>query len=156
MELNLTLLGEMITFIVFIVVTMKFIWPPLMKAMEERRQKIADGLSAAELGKQQLIVVKQQSEEMVKKAKLEAEHIVDHASTRAVKLVDHAKLQGKQETKRIIQKAYIEIEEEVKRTKQMLQSDIVNIAVSIAEKLLEKNIDKSVNQKLFDKLLAEI
>lgn len=156
MDINATLLGQILVFVVFIWVTLKYIWPPIMKAMHEREKKIAEGLEAGERGKQRLETAKTKSIEIMQAAKKEAAHAIEQASTRAVKIVDEAKEQGVKENQRIVANAQIEIKQQVQQAKEALRLELVNLVVGGAEKILEKEVDLQAHEKLFDRLVTEL
>lgn len=156
MNLNITLFGQMITFAIFIWFTMKFVWPPLERAMEERAKKIADGLAAAEDGQRQLADAEVQAQTMVADAKARAAEIVEQADRRAMQIVDDAKSNAVTEGQRIIEAAQMELAREVETAKAQLRQRVASIAISAAERLLERNIDAQANQDILDKLVAEI
>lgn len=156
MDLNATLIGQMITFALFIWVTMRYVWPPIMKAMEERKQKIADGLAAAERGKRELELAQHKAAETLRDAKIQAAKIVEEAGKRASHIVENANEQARIEGERLIALSKAEIEKELQKAKQQLKSQVAVIAMAGAEKILAHNIDKAANNDLLDKLITEI
>lgn len=156
MNINLTLLGEMITFAIFVWFTMKFVWPPITKAMAAREKKIADGLADAEKAKRQLELAQIKSKEMLQDAKLQAAHLVDQANQRAMRLVEEAKETARKEEKMILDRAKVEADQAFNQAKQELEAEVVKLAVAMAEKILERDVDANAHKKLFKELVTEV
>lgn len=156
MGINITLVGELITFAILVWVTMKYIWPPIIKAMQERQKKIADGLAAAEKGQRSLELAEQKVKRQLKDVKNIASKIIDDANMSAAKLVEEGKHKAVAETKRILTLAQSDVATETEKAKQQLRSEIATLVIEAARKVLHKNIDKAANQKLIDKVIAEI
>lgn len=156
MDINITLLGELITFAIFIWFTMKFVWPPMTKMMEERRQKIADGLAAAEQGQNELELAQHKSKEMLLEAKAQAAQIIEQANQRANHIVEEAKGKARQEGQRLIELANGEIEQQYISAKEELLQKISSLAVAGAERILQHEVDKSSNDALVKELVDEI
>ena len=156
MNLNATLIGQTIAFIVFLWFCKKYVWPPFMAVMEERRQKIADGLEAAARAEKDLELAQAKSTEQLKEAKSEAAAIIDQANKRAAQIVDEAKEQAREEGQRIIAGAHAEIEQEVNRAKEALRSKVSEIALAGAEKILEGSVDQAANEDMLNKLASEL
>ncbi len=156
MNINATLLGQMITFALFIWFTMKYVWPPMIAALEERKQKIADGLAAAELGQQQLVDAKTERETILTAAKEEASTFIADAKTRATHMIEEAKAQAKLEGECLMKVAYAEIAQEKQAARDVLRKEVANLALSGAEKLLEANIDAAANAALFETFVKEL
>ncbi|MEK6731459.1 MAG: F0F1 ATP synthase subunit B [Pseudomonadota bacterium] len=156
MEINFTLIGEMITFALFVWFTMKFIWPPVTKAMADRQKKIADGLEAAEHGKNSLEIAKKKASQMLTDTRKDSSQIIDEANARASKIVDEAKARATQEGQQIIVNAQSEIDLQVERTKEVLRKEVVDIAMMGASKILSKDVDKTTHKKLLDELISAI
>ncbi len=152
MDINLTLLGEMITFAVFIWFTMKYVWPPLMNVMEERRKKIADGLAAAEQGERELEMARVKVKEKLLEAKMEAAAILEQASQRGGHIVEEAKAKARDEGDRLLRLAEGEIEQEYNTAKEKLMRQVSEIAVAGAEKILQREVDKNNNDRLVEEL----
>jgi len=155
-DLNLTLFGQMITFAIFVWFTMKFVWPPIVKAMDDRQQKIAAGLTAAEQGEKALELAKQQIDEQLKVAKQEAADILEQAHQRAVNIVEESKTQAREEGDRLLALAQDEIKREYNQARTQLIKQISDIAVMSAEKILEREVDRASNDRLVDELVREI
>lgn len=156
MNLNLTLIGQTITFFVFVWFCAKYVWPSLIAVMVEREQKIADGLQAAERADKDLELAQKKAGEQLTDAKKQAAEIVEQANKRALQLVDEAKEQAKVEADRIITAAKAEIEQETNRAKEELRGKVAALAIAGAEKILEKSIDAESHNDLVGKLAADL
>jgi len=156
MSINATLFGQMLTFALFVWFTMKFVWPPVMRALQERQDKIADGLAAAERGQQELKLAQEKATQQIRDAKDQAAEIIDHANLRAGHVVEESKIQARKEARHIIEQAHAEIVQEVNQAKEALRQQVAAIAISGAEKILERNIDEAANNELLQKLIEEI
>ena len=156
MNINLTLIGQSITFAVFVMFCMKYVWPPIMAALKEREKKIADGLAAAERGEHEQELAEKAAAEKLHEAKLQAGEIIAQAQKRASEIVDEAKDDARTEGERIVTAARSEIEQEVNRAKEVLRQQVASIAVAGASKVLEREIDESTHGDILDKLAAEI
>jgi F-type H+-transporting ATPase subunit b len=156
MEINATLIGQFITFALLVWVTMRFIWPPIMKAMDERKAKIAEGLAAAEKGVYELELSQHKSAELLRDAKIQAADILDQANKRAGRIIDEAKERAREEGNRLIVLAKTEIDQERETAKQELRKQLASIAISGAEKILQRHIDTSSDHDLLQQLITEI
>jgi F-type H+-transporting ATPase subunit b len=156
MNFNATLIGQTITFIVFVWFCMKFIWPPIMHALDERRKKIADGLAAAERGKHEKQLAEERAREILREAKEQAGEIINRADKRAAEIVDEAKGDARAEGDRLKTAARAEIEQEVNRVKEDLRGQVVSIALAGAGKVLEREVTESTHAELLNKMAAEI
>lgn len=156
MSINLTLLGQMVFFVIFVLFCMKFVWPPIIKAMQEREQKIADGLSAADRAATDLELAKEKASEELREAKAQASEIVEAAKRRSDQMVEEAKEKAREEAERILAGAQAEIDQEVSRAKEGLRSQVSALAVAGAEKILQDSVDASRHSALLDKLSAEL
>ncbi|MEE8157392.1 MAG: F0F1 ATP synthase subunit B [Gammaproteobacteria bacterium] len=156
MNINATLLGQMIAFLLFVWFTKKFVWPPIMQAMQERSKRIADGLAAADQGKKELVDAEGRAKEIVSEARQNAVGIVDQAQLRAGESIKAAKSIGTREGERMIQAARDEIEQVSNRARDELRKEVAAIALAGAGKLLEREIDAKTHKQLLDKLAAEI
>jgi len=155
-NINLTLIGQTITFLVFIWFCAKFIWPSLIAVMEEREKKISDGLLAADRAEKDLELAQKRSVDQLNEAKQQAAGIVEQANKRASQIVDEAKEQAKSEADRIIAAAKAEIDQESNRAKEALRGQVATLAVAGAEKILGKSIDASEHNDLVSKLAADL
>ncbi|RLA05060.1 MAG: F0F1 ATP synthase subunit B [Gammaproteobacteria bacterium] len=156
MDLNATIFGQTIAFIVFVWFCMKFVWPPLMNAIEERQAKIAEGLEASQRGEQDLQLAKDRASQYLAEAKTQAAEIVDQANKRHAQIVDSAKEDARSEAAKIKAGANAEIEQEINRAREQLRSHVAGLAVQGAEKILAHSIDASEHQDILDKLATEI
>ncbi|AXE29490.1 F0F1 ATP synthase subunit B [Chromobacterium phragmitis] len=155
MEFNVTLLGQAITFAILVWFTMKFVWPPLTNMMDERAKRIADGLAAAERGKQDLEAAEKRVADEIRKAKQQATEIVVAAEKRANQIVDEAKEAARTEGARIVADAKAETDQEVLRAKESLRAHVADLAVAGAEKILRKEIDAAKHADLLASIKAE-
>ena len=156
MNINATLLGQMITFAVFVWFTMKYVWPPITKALAERQKKIAEGLSAAERGVRELELAQHKATAHLREAKVQAVSILDQANKHAGRLIEEAKLRARDEGQRLVALAKVEIDQEIQQAKQQLRQQIARIAMAGAEKILERSIDEKENRDLLEKLITEL
>ena len=156
MNINLTLIGQMIAFVGFVWFCMKFVWPPILAAMAEREQKIADGLAAADRASHDLELAKEKAVERLKEAKEEAAGIIDSANKRASQLVEEAKDAAVVEADRVKASAQAEIEQESNRAREALRGEVAALSLAGAEKVLGAAIDQEAHKELVDKLAAEL
>jgi F-type H+-transporting ATPase subunit b len=155
-NINLTLVVQMIVFVVLIWFTKKFVWPMITVAMEERSRKIAMGLAAAEKGQQELAQANQKAEAIIREARERATHIIDQAQHRANDLVEQAKSTATQEGQRLVAAAQQQIGLESNRAREALRKEVAQIAVGAASKLLEREIDPRAHADLISKLATQI
>ena len=156
MNPNITLLGQMISFAILIWFSVKFIWPPLIKAIEERQQKIAEGLAAADNAQKNLAQAEEKVAEELKAARAKANEIIEQAHQRANQLIDAAKADAVAEGQRQRALADAEIEAAANRAKEDLRRHVSQLAVTGAEKLLKREIDASAHKALIDDLAAQL
>ena len=156
MDINLTLIGQTSAMVVFVWFCMKFIWPPLLGAIEERQEKIAEGLAAADKGQEKLEQATAEAEEIISEARKQATGILDQAHARANEIVAEGKNDGAKERDRQLAAAKAEIEQETNRAREELRSQVSAIAVASAEKILEREIDDKQHQDILGKLAAEL
>ena len=156
MDINLTLIAQGITFFAFIWFTVKFVWPPILAAIEERRTTIANGLAAADKGARSLEDAQVKITAMVEEARGQARSILDQAQTRANGIVDEARVGATQERERILQSAQSDIDQQINRARDELRAQVAAITVAGAEKILAREIDPRAHQDLLDKLAAQI
>ncbi len=156
MNINLTLLGQMITFVLFVWITKRFVWPPIYKALKERQAKIADGLAAAEKGHQELARAKEQVELNLKQSKEEGANIILEAKKQADIIIDKARQQAHEESHRIIEQSHAEVNQMVAQAKEGLRKQVASIALIGAEKVLERSVDPSAHEQMLDKLAQEV
>jgi F-type H+-transporting ATPase subunit b len=155
-EINATLLGQAITFALLVLFTMKFVWPPLNNMMEERAKKIADGLAAAEKGKQELAAAKSKIEEELRHVQLRATEIMSNAERRSDQIVSEAKERAIKECEKIHSDAKTQLEQEIMRAKEQLRTRVGALVVKGAEQILKVEIDQSRHQALLASIKAEL
>jgi len=151
-----TLVGQMIAMLVFVWFCMKYIWPPILNAIEERQTQIANGLAAAERGQQSLDKAQAEAGEIVGEARKQATGILDQAHARASEIVADGKADGIKERERQLALAAAEIEQEANRAREELRGQVSAIAVASAEKILRREIDGSAHEDILSKLAAEL
>ena len=156
MNINLTLVVQMVVFATLILITMKLIWPPILRAMDERQRKIAQGLAAAEEGEQQLSQARDKADAIIREARERANQIIDHAQHRANELVEQAKGSARSEGARIVAAAHQQIELDTTRAKESLRREVAGIAVGAASKLLGREIDARAHADLLEQLAGQI
>jgi F-type H+-transporting ATPase subunit b len=155
-NINLTLIGQMIAFICFVAFCMKYLWPPIIAAMAEREQKIADGLAAADRANHDLELAQQKAVERLKEAKEEASGIVDAANKRGNQLIEEAKNTAIVEADRVKVAAQAEIVQESNRAREQLRGQVAALSLAGAEKVLGAAIDQSAHADLVEKLASEL
>ena len=156
MNFNFTLVGQLLAFILFVWFCMKYVWPPMLKILEEREKEIADGLNAASEGRRELEEANARKEEILGEAKKEAADLVSQANQRANQLVEEAKTSAQEEAEKIKVSAQNDIEQSAKRAREELRSEVATLAVAGAEKILNSEIDEKKNSELIDELTKEL
>ena len=156
MNINATLLGQTIMFAMFVWFCMKFVWPPIMAALDARKKQIADGLAAAERGKHDLELAAKRSAEVLREAKEKAADIIALGDKRAHEIVEEAKTHAHVEGERIVTAAKAEIDQEVFRAKEQLRTQVSSVALAGAGKILGREIDAKAHNELLEKLIADI
>lgn len=156
MNINVSLIGQMITFALLILIVMKKVWPPIMAAMEERQKKIADGLAAAQAGKRAQEEAEQSAAEEIEKARGEAQEILSRAEKRASEIIEEAKDEARGEGERITAQARSEIDQEVNRAREQLRGQVATLAITGAQQILGREVDGSSHTKLLDELAAKL
>ena len=151
-----TLIGQAGTFLVFVWAVMKFVWPPLTQAMEERRQKIAEGLAHSEQAEQALDSARLEAEELVREARRKASEIIEQANKRGTQLVEQAKQDAVSERERQVAAAEAEIQLATNQAREALRERLAELAVAGASRVIEKEIDASAHRDLLDQLAAEL
>jgi F-type H+-transporting ATPase subunit b len=155
-DINMTLLGQSIAMLVFVWFCMKFIWPPIINAIEERQTQIADGLAAAERGQQSLDKATAESEDIIGDARKQATTILDQAHARASEIVAEGKSDGVKERERQIAAALADVEQETNRAREELRGQVSAIAIASAEKILRREIDAQTHEDILSELAAEL
>jgi len=156
MSINLTLIVQMLVFIVLVWFTMKFVWPMILGPMEERSKKIAQGLAAADRGEQALVHAKEQADAIIREARDRATQIIDQAQHRANEMVEEAKGIATVDANRIKAQAEEQVVLEASQAREMLRREVAQIAVAAASKLLEREIDAKAHTDLINKLATQI
>jgi F-type H+-transporting ATPase subunit b len=156
MNINATLIGQAIAFFLFVVFCMKYVWPPILHALEERKKKIADGLAAGEHGKREQALAEDRAKELLREAKEQAGEIITRADKRAAEIVDESKDDARAEGERLLTAAKADINQELNRVKEDLRGQVVSIALAGASKVLEREVDETAHAELMNKLAAEI
>jgi F-type H+-transporting ATPase subunit b len=155
-NINLTLIGQTISFALFVLFCMKFVWPALISVMEEREKKIADGLDAADRADKDLELAQKKATQQLREAKVEAAAIIEQANKRANQIVEEAKDQAVVEGDRLKASAEAQIEQEVNRAKEDLRGKVAALALAGAERVLGASIDETANSELVNQLAAEL
>jgi F-type H+-transporting ATPase subunit b len=156
MSFNLTLIAQAVAFALFIWFTVKFVWPPVLRAIEARQKTIADGLAAAEQGKRSLEVSARQADDEVKKARERAAEVLAQAERRAAQMVEEAKNAAKEEGSREKAAAKAEIEQEVTRAREQLRDHVASLAVAGAERILRREVDAKAHAELLDAIKKQL
>ena len=156
MNINLTLIAQAVSFAILIWFTVKFVWPPLLTAIETRQKEIADGLAAGERGRNELEQASKRSAEAVNEARQRASEIIAQAEKRAATIIEEAKGSAKVEGDRIVASAKAEVEQEVNRAKEGLRSQVATLAIAGAEKILRKEIDAKAHEDILNAIAKEL
>jgi len=156
MNINLTLIGQSITFFVFVWFCYAYVWPPLVNALSERKKQIADGLAAAERGQHEQELAEKKAAERLKEAKTQAADILAQAQKRASEIVDEAKDDARTEAERITAGANAEIAQEVNRAREHLRQEVVTLAMAGAEKVLRREVDAAAHASTLEELATQL
>jgi len=156
MNINMTLIGQLIAFVVFVIFCMKFVWPPIMAAIEDRQKAIADGLAASDRAAKDLELAQEKATAQLKDAKAQAAEIVEAAKKREAQIVEEAAAKAQAEKEKILAAGHAEIETERNQAKEELRKQVAVLAVAGAEKILERSIDAAAHSDILDKLVAEL
>jgi F-type H+-transporting ATPase subunit b len=155
-NINVTLLGQMITFSLLVYFTMKKVWPPIMHAMQERQKRIAEGLAAAERGAHEQELAKERAAHTIREAKQQASEVIAQAQRRSSEIIDEAKRQAKEEGARQLVAAQAEIEQETVQAREKLRERVGELALIGASKIIKREIDAKAHSDLIDELAAEV
>jgi F-type H+-transporting ATPase subunit b len=155
-DINMTLIGQMIAMAVFVWFCMRYVWPMILGTIEQRQTEIANGLAAAEKGQSSLATAKVEVDKLIAAAREQARGIVEQANTRATGIVEQAKADGEAARKAQLEAARAEIEVETNRAREELRGQVARIAVAGAQKVLEREIDANAHRDLLGKLAAEL
>ena len=156
MNLTLTIVAQAIAFALFIWFTVTFVWPPLLRAIENRQKQIADGLAEAERGRSSLADAQKQTEVLLKEARDRAHELMAQAEKSAGQRVEDSKAQAKAEGDRILAAAHAQIEQEVQAAKQQLREQVAALAVAGAERILKREVDAKDHGEMLDRLKAQL
>ncbi len=156
MNMNLTLLGQMISFGIFVWFCVKYVWPPIIKALEEREAKIADGLAAGERGKHELELAEKRAADQLREGKEKAGDLIAQAQKRAAEIEEAAKATAREEAERIKQAAAVEAEQLKNRAREELRGQVARLALVGAEQILMREVDEKAHRDVLDKLAANL
>ncbi|EKO3888217.1 F0F1 ATP synthase subunit B [Vibrio metschnikovii] len=156
MNINATLLGQTIAFLIFVWFCMKYVWPPLMSAIEERQKTIADGLASAERADKALNLAKSNAADQLKIAKKEALVIIEQANKRKAQILDEARQEATHEREHILAQGQAELEAQILRARNELQKEVSTLALLAAEKIVQRTVDKAANQDILDSISAKL
>ena len=156
MNITATLIGQTITFFLFVWFCMKFVWPPIMNALATRKQHIADGLAAGERGKHELELASKRAADNLRESKSSAAEVIAQAEKRAAQIVDEAKGVAKAEGDRLIVAAKAEIDQEATRARETLRESVAALAVAGAEKILRREVDAKAHADLLEAIKKEL
>lgn len=156
MNLNATLIGQLIAFAIFVWFCMKYVWPPIIKAIEERQSYIVNALASAEAAKKEQADTKVLAEQEINQARFKAQEIVDLANKRRNEILDEVSAEAEALKAKIIEQGYAEIENERKRVQEELRVKVASLAIAGAEKIVGRSIDEAANNDIIDKLVADL
>ena len=156
MNINATLLGQAVSFVLFVIFCTKFVWPPVVNALRERQKNIADGLEAASRAETDLELAKKKASESIKAAKDQASDLIQQANKRADGIIDEAKEQANVERARILASAESEIEQEKNRAREELRASVARLAIEGASKILKKEVDEKSHASLLEDLARQL
>ncbi len=156
MNINLTLIGQAISFAIFVWFCVKYVWPPVLKALEERETRIADGLAAAEKGQRDLENAEQRVEEILAEGRDKAQEFITQSQKRSDEIVEQAKQTAVEEGERLLAAARGQIDQERNEARESLRNEVAVLALSGAEQVLMREVDADAHREVLDKLTAEI
>ena len=156
MNINATLIGQTITFIIFVWFCLKFIWPHVMKAMDDRKTRIAEGLAAGERGRHEQELAEQKAIEVIREAKDQAKEILAQAHKRGDEIVDEAKGDGRAEGERMLRAAEADIEQQMNQAREQLRADVVELSIQGAEQVLGREVDEKAHNEQLNRLAAQL
>jgi F-type H+-transporting ATPase subunit b len=155
-NLNATLFAQLIVFLILAWFTMKFVWPPMVNALDERSKKIADGLSAAEKGQEELAAAHKRVEQDLAQARVEGQHRIAEAEKRALAIAEEIKAQAHAEASRIVAQAKADADQQVVKAREGLRAEVAALAVQGAEQILKREVDQTAHADLLNQLKAEL
>lgn len=160
MNINATILGQTIAFILFVMFCMKYVWPPLIATLEMRQKEVADSLASLARAKKDLAIAQAEAIHHLKQAKAEAKAIIDQANKRKVQMIDGAKVIAKAEAEmernKILSQAQAKINTEYRRTREELRNQVSMLILAGVEKIIERSLDEATNRDIIDKVIAKL
>jgi F-type H+-transporting ATPase subunit b len=153
---NATFIGQIVVFAIFVILCAKFVWPPIMAAMQERQKKIAEGLDAASKADKALELAQNDAASKIREAKEQVAEMLDQANRRAAAIVDEAKAEAEAEAKRIVAAAQSDVDKERNLAREELRAKVAELTLAGAEKILQAEVDQKKHSELLDKLAAEL
>lgn len=156
MNINATLIGQMLSFAVFVWFCMKLVWPPLIKAIEERQKRIADGIEEAARAAKDLDLAQGKAKEQLRLAKQQATEIIEQANRRRNQIVEDAQVEARAERDKILAQGQVELEAERNRAREELRGQVATLAVAGAEQILKRSVDAQAHADILDKLASEL
>lgn len=156
MNINMTLIGQMIAFAIFVWFCMKYVWPPITQALTERQQRIQEGLEEADRARAELHKANEQAEETLRESREEAARILDNTRSRANQMIEEARTDARAEGERMIANARSEIDSEIQQAKSELRAQVAALAIQGAERILESSIDEKKHREMVDRLAEEL
>lgn len=154
MDINITLFGQMLTFLVFVLFTMRYVWPPITEAIKAREEEIASGLAKGKQGEEDLRLAKEKAVEILKQAKEDASSLLDQAHLRSENLLKEAKNQAAEDAVRMLKASEDQVEQMVRKARDGLQEEVIQVSSALVEKVL-KGLDESQQQALINKVIDQ-
>ena len=156
MNINLTLIGQLIAFTIFVVFCMKYVWPPISRALADRQKKIAEGLDAADKAVRDLEGAKNQIENELNQARIQVTELLEQANKRSSQIVEEAQERARLEAEKIMTSAQAQIAQDAAQARESLRADVATLAVAGAEKVLGASVDQTIHKKLLAQLAKEL
>ena len=156
MNLNATILIQMVSFAILVWLTLKFVWPPLVEAMRERREKIAEGLAAAEKGNQQLEDASAETDRLIREAREQASDIIAQANRRSTEMIEDAKADARREGERLLENARSQIDQDVARARAELRQELAELTAMGASQILGREVDAKAHGEMLDRLANQL
>lgn len=156
MSINATLIGQLVSFFIFVWFCMKFVWPPLIQAIEARQKRIADGLADAERATKDLDLAKNKAKDQLRDAKQQAAELIDQANRRRSQIIEEAKIEARAEREKILAQGQAELEAAANRAREELRSQVAALALAGAEQILKRSVDAKAHAEILDKLASEL
>ena len=156
MNLNLTLIGQLIAFTIFVIFCMKYVWPPISGALAERQKRIAEGLDAADKAARDLEIAKSQIEDELKQARSQATELLEQANKRSSQIVEEAQDKDRAEAEKILMTAQAQIAQDTAQARESLRTDVAKLAIVGAERVLGATVDQAAHKKLLAELAEEL